>query len=140
LKEGSEAYKGDEIIQKIPDFIYRGDIRVKSAKKFFNQKEKINLEIYLKNNGNFEWINTGESHRISLGVKLFNCNNELINRDFHTILLPSIVKPKEEIKFTASIPSPGKGEWTLKFDLKKELVFWFSEKSNSQVDLKIKII
>ncbi|MFQ6082097.1 MAG: class I SAM-dependent methyltransferase [Candidatus Aminicenantia bacterium] len=141
LKEGDEALKGEETYSAIPEFIYRGDIKVIPEKNTFHMKEKINLEIILKNNSNFKWINTGESHRISLGIKLYNLNNELINRDFETILLPSEVNPGEVIKFAFSINAPPKkGEWILKFDLKKEWVFWFSEKGNPKTDLKIKVL
>ncbi|MCP2520851.1 methyltransferase domain-containing protein [Candidatus Aminicenantes bacterium AC-708-M15] len=140
LKEGNIAVRGEEIYYPIPDFIYKADIEIIPKKYFFKRGEKINLEIILRNKGNFEWINTGSSHRISLGVKLFNLNGELINRDFYTLLLPSKVKPGDTIKFHSSIPSPERGEWILKFDLKKELVFWFSEKGNPQKELRIKVI
>ncbi|MCP2605286.1 class I SAM-dependent methyltransferase, partial [Candidatus Aminicenantes bacterium AH-873-B07] len=140
FKKGHEALRGEEIYQNIPSFIYKGDIKIISNKKVFNQGEKIGLQIILKNNGNFEWINTGFSHRISLGIKLFNSNNELIDRDFYTLLLPTKVKPGDTIKFHSYIPAPEKGEWILKFDLKKEMVFWFSEKGNPQTELEIKVI
>ena len=138
-KQGDIAIRGEEVYHIIPDFIYRGDIKIIPQKKLIKHGEKIHLEIILKNNGNFEWINTGLSHRISLGVKLFNLNGELVNRDFYTLLLPSKVKPGDILKFHSSIPSPERGEWILKFDLKKELVFWFSEKGNSQEELRIKV-
>jgi len=140
-KEGNKAFRGEEVYPSIPRFVYQGDIKINSKKNIFKRKEGMSLEIILKNKSNFKWINTGHSHRIALGVKLYNLQNKLIDRDFGTIVFPREVYPGETLHFTSTITPPQeKGDWILRFDLKKELVFWFSEKGNPATDLTIKVI
>ncbi len=140
-KEGGEAIRGNETVPSIPDFIYRGDIYVSAPEKRVKKKEKVTLSITLKNSSNFTWVSTGYSHRISLGIKLFNAKRELVERDYLTLVLPKETAPGETIEFSAEITAPyKKGFWILEFDLKKELVVWFSQKGNQTFDLKLEVI
>jgi len=140
-KEGGEAAKGNETASSIPDFIYRGEIYVSSLDKRVKRKGKVTLSITLKNISNFAWVSTGYSHRISLGIKLFNAKKELVERDFLTLVLPRGIAPGETLVFSAHITAPSKkGSWILEFDLKKELVVWFSQKGNKTFDLKLEVI
>ncbi len=139
-KEGSDAQRGNEILPSIPDFIYRGSISVSSSKAAVKKKENLTFDITLKNSSNFTWVSTGYSHRISLGVQLLNAHKKLVDRDYSTVVLPREVAPEENIKFTARIKAPSKkGSWIFRFDLKKELVTWFSQEGNPCFDLKLKV-
>jgi len=139
-KKGNKAIKGDEKPIFIPDFIYRGHIGVSTSKNKVKRGKNITLEITLENNSNFTWVPKGHSHRISLGVKLFTSYHKLVERDYNTLILPKELAPGERISFSAKIPSPlKKGLWIFRFDLKKELVLWFSQKGNLIFDLKIEV-
>jgi SAM-dependent methyltransferase len=140
-KEGAGATRGNETARSIPDFIYRGEIYVSSSEKRVKRKQQVSLSITLKNNSNFTWVSTGYSHRISLGIKLFNARKELVERDFLTIVLPKDTAPGETLEFSSHITAPSKkGWWILEFDLKKELVVWFSQEGNRTFDLKLEVI
>jgi SAM-dependent methyltransferase len=140
-KEGNDALTGKEVFPEIPDFHYKSEISVIPNKAQYPKNEPVELEIKLENNGNFKWINTGNSHRIALGVQLFYPDNQLINRDFATIVLPDEVLPGKTLRFPATIKTPEeKGKWIMKFELKKELVFWFSEKGDTATDVKIEVL
>jgi SAM-dependent methyltransferase len=139
-KQGSSAKKGRELTPFIPDFIYRGDIHVSASKRKARKRESIDIDVTLRNTSNFTWVPTGFSHRISLGVKLLTENKELVERDYSTISLPKEMAPNEAVKFSAQIKGPSqKGLWNLRFDLKKELVLWFSQAGNPCFDLNIKV-
>lgn len=140
-KEGNEAFTGAEISPKIPDLHYRGDIFVKAALSSVSSGKPVELSITLINHGNFKWIPTGMSHRIALGVQLYTEDDILYERDYQTILIPEEVLPGKSIEFKTKLIAPDqKGRWTFKFDLKKELVFWFSEKGNSIAEITIDVI
>ncbi|MBD3414830.1 MAG: methyltransferase domain-containing protein [Candidatus Aminicenantes bacterium] len=140
LKPGRNGKKGREIFPVIPDYIYRGHIHVSVSKAAVHRKESLILNISLKNSSNFTWVPSGFSHRISLGVKLLTENNQLVERDYLTLTLPKEMAPEERIEFSAQVKAPPqKGSWILRFDLKKELVLWFSQKGNPCFDLKIKV-
>jgi SAM-dependent methyltransferase len=139
-KEGQEALTGEEIFSEIPDFDYNSDILIETDQSFIPPRQTIELSITLTNRGNFKWIPSGTSHRIALGVQLFTENNILFDRDYQTILIPDEVLPGKSIEFKTSLTAPDKkGRWILKFDLKKELVFWFSEKGNSVAEVLIEV-
>lgn len=135
-KEGQEALIGEEFFPEIPDFDYHGDIQVETDRSSASPGLAIELFITLTNRGNFKWIPTGMSHRIALGVQLFTEQNDLYDRDYKTILIPDEVPAGKKIEFKTELTVPDKkGRWILKFDLKKELVFWFSEKGNSVAEV-----
>ena len=139
-KQGQGALQGPDRTTQIHDFIHCSKIEAKTGSGPFPPGSKIKVKIQLTNQGNFAWINTGLSHRIALGVQLRTPDNSLSDRDHDTISLPKEVLPGETIKFEAEIKAPKtKGRWILRFDLKKELVFWFSEKGNPTYDLQIEI-
>jgi len=139
-KQGSEATKRKESEIFIPDFVYRGEINVAAAKNRVKRRENFDLNITLINQSNFTWIPGGYSHRISLGVKLLNAQKGLEERDFFTLALPKEVGPGEKISFSSSIKAPSKkGSWVLRFDLKKEMVLWFSQKENPTFDLHLEV-
>lgn len=139
-KQGQGALQDPDRIAQIHDFIYRSEINATADKNSFSPGSKIEIKIQLTNQGNFTWINTGLSHRIALGIQLLTPENSLNDRDHDTIPLPKEVLPGETIKFEAVVKSPKtKGRWILRFDLKKELVFWFSEKGNPCYDLPVNI-
>jgi SAM-dependent methyltransferase len=140
-KKGDEAFIGTEIYPAISDFNYRGEIEVSMFKKQVCANDRLDLLIRLKNTGNFKWINSGVSHRIALGIHLFTQQNKIEDRDFCTIILPQEVNAGDAIEFETLIMAPkNKGKWILRFDLKKELVFWFSEKGNPMTDVVIDVI
>jgi len=139
-KEGDEASRGDKTVPSIPDFIYKGEIYVSASETRVRRKEQLTLSITLKNSSNFTWVSTGYSHRISLGIKLFSAKKELVERDYLTLVLPNDAAPGETVEFSAPIAAPSKkGLWILEFDLKKELVVWFSQKGNHTFDLKLEV-
>jgi SAM-dependent methyltransferase len=140
-KQGDEAFIGTEIFPTIGDFDYQGEIEVRVLNNLIYSGGKLDLFIRLKNTSNFKWINSGVSHRIALGIHLFSPQNQLEDRDFCTIVIPREVDAGETIEFETSIIAPkNKGKWILRFDLKKELVFWFSEKGNPFTDVVIDVI
>jgi SAM-dependent methyltransferase len=140
-KPGDTARQGREMIADIPEFEYRGQIEVQAAAPSVAGGADIPLEISLTNQGNFTWIHSGHSHRIAIGAQLVNAGGNLVERDFATILLPQEIKPGETLTFRASIEAPGRpGSWILRFDLKKEMVFWFSEKGNAVFDLPFDVV
>ncbi|MBN2244396.1 MAG: hypothetical protein JW755_00980 [Candidatus Aminicenantes bacterium] len=105
-----------------------------------SSRQPIEIIITLTNLGNFKWIPSGTSHRIALGVQLFTENNLLFDRDYQTILIPDEVFPGDFIEFKTNLTAPDKkGRWILKFDLKKELIFWFSEKGNAVSEVFIEV-
>lgn len=139
-KKGQDAVTGEEIFPEIPDFIYRSEISADSKKNTYNCEEPVGLDISIKNRGNFKWINSGMSHRISLGIQLYSPKKKLINRDYATILIPTKVDPGKTIHFRTTVKAPeNKGDWIYRFELKKELVFWFSEHGDQTTDLCIKV-
>lgn len=139
-KPGEEALQGTEKTTPIPDFVYIGEIEATAEKKSFPVGGKIKVNLRLSNRGNFSWINTGLSHRIALGVQLFSADGSLIDRDHDTIPLPQEILPGTTSQFQAEIKAPpSQGRWIMRFDLKKELVFWFSEKGNPCFDLPVNI-
>ncbi len=140
-KKGDEALTGAEIFPAISDFVYRGEIEVCVFNKHVYAEDKMDLFIRVKNTGNFQWINGGTSHGIALGIHLFTQQNTLEEKDFCTIVFPQEVNAGETIEFKTSIMAPkNKGKWILRFDLKKELAFWFSEKGNPMTDVVIDVI
>ena len=65
----------------------------------------------------------------------------MVNRDYATIVQPGELPPGKMLNFPATIKAPEqKGKWILKFELKKELVFWFSEKGDAATDVEIETL
>jgi hypothetical protein len=138
---GNEALTGKEVFPEIPEFQYRSEISVIPDKAQYTKNEPVDLDIKLENKGNFKWINTGNSHRVALGVQLFSPDNQLVNRDYATIVLPEEVLSGKNLRFPATIKTPEeKGKWVLKFELKKELVFWFTEKGDGATEVEIEVL
>ncbi len=139
-KAGDFARRGKETMIDIPEFEYRGKISVQAAAPFFSGGTDIPLEITLTNQGNFTWIHSGHSHRIAIGVQLVNAGGVMEERDFASIVLPQKIQTGETLTFRAAVAAPDRpGNWILRFDLKKELVFWFSEKGNAFFDLPLEV-
>jgi len=71
------------------------------------------------------------SHRIAIGIKLLSLEDKIIDDSYAEIVIPNNIKVGESIVFNAEVPikmSPG--HYKLFFDLKRELITWFSEKGN----------
>ncbi len=112
-------------------FKYKGSIKVRPEKKNFLTHETMVIQVQLKNNSNFDWFSNGMSHRIAIGIKLLNLEDKIIDDAYGEIVIPHNIKIGESIDFKAEIPiKMGPGYYKLFFDLKRELITWFSEKGN----------
>jgi len=110
---------------------YKGLIKIKLENKIFLPYENMVIQVQLKNNSNFDWFSNGMSHRIAIGIKLLNIEDKIIDNAYDEIVIPHDIKIGESIDFKAEIPiKMGPGHYKLFFDLKRELVTWFSEKGN----------
>ena len=140
-KAGDQAWCGDESPAVVPDYEHRGRIQAALDATRVQPGDEVGVTIALDNTGNFNWIHSGHSHRIAIGVKLLSAEREQVNRDFASITLPRDVGPGESVTFHAAIPAPpAAGSWILRFDLKRELVCWFSERGSPPYDLSLVVV
>jgi len=130
-KDGDDVKKGDwkESVDIIP-LNYKSSMSVKLEKDNIKKNEKINLNIKLENKSNFDWYVKGVSHRIAIGIKLLDLDENVIDPGFGEILIPEDIKKGQTYSFKTSINSEklSLGKYKLFIGLKRELMTWFFEK------------
>ena len=118
---------------------YSANIYLSGEKNIFERGEKAKWEITIENTSNFDWYCHGGSHRIALGVRLLDADGNLINMDFFDSPLPEDVKQGESASFTVTmffLLQPG--NYQLFFDLKRELITWFSDRGSEPLIIDIR--
>ena len=141
-KPGDEVIKGDwNNESKYILLDYTGSMKVIFDKKEYKKGEKANVEVRLKNTSNFNWYTDGMSHRIAIGIKILDSEGNVVNPAFGEIVIPRNLEKSDAINFNASILMDIKpGIYKVFFDLKRELMTWFSEKGNSPFIVDIEIL
>ncbi len=126
IKTGKTATKyPDELFDYQPDY-HCAEIDVLNLDNIVPAGSKIHVELKITNHGQYVWKNkTNDLTR--LGILLLDTNNNLIERDFRRIDLPSEVSPGESIKIFSDIDGINtKGIFIFRFDMVHEFVCWFS--------------
>ncbi len=130
-KDGDDVKKGDwkESVDIIP-LNYKSSMSVELERDNIKKNEKINLNIKLENKSNFDWYVKGVSHRIAIGIKLLDLDENVIDSGFGEILIPEDIKKGQTYSFKTSINSEklSPGKYKLFIGLKRELMTWFFEK------------
>ena len=105
-----------------------------------------------KNQGDTHWIclgdflgsgamNLGEGGYVSLGVKLFAENGELIDDNYGRGPFSCNVAPGNEAKVTALLRAPKTpGKFRLKLDLVDEGITWFEDRGSEPLDVWITVV
>jgi len=143
IKPGNKVKYGTwSGFDKIEKLKYKGEIEVMlQDKENLTENSEIGFSIKLKNNSNFKWFVEGGSHRIAIGIKLLDLNNKIINDAFDELKIPKDLDIGESIVFNATIKNNlRKGKYRLFFDLKREIITWFSEKGSSPFLIDIEIV
>ena len=142
-KEGNSVKKGDwkESINILP-LDYSSTIKVNLEQDEIKERDEIKLKINLDNKCNFDWFVKGVSHRIAIGIKLLNMDEDEIDPGFGEILIPEDVKQNTSFSFSNSISSRNlkPGKYKLFIGLKRELMTWFFEKGQKPEIVEINII
>lgn len=141
FKPGEEVERGEWIGEsRFETYTYKGEIEVKADKQVLKKGEALNLELYVKNTGNFDWYTDGYSHRIAVHVKLLEDNGNVLDHYFSEIVIPRHIKINDSLQFVSVLPLDlDKGKYKLFFDLKKERVLGYSDRGNPGFYLEIEM-
>ena len=140
IKPGSQAIRGEEIQNKIPEFKYGAMIQIMRDQGKILTGTEFPVTVYLKNHSTFNWFVSGMSHRIAVGLKLMDADGIMLNEGYGDFTIPKNIPIGTEIEFTTIIKAPEKpGSYKILFDLKRELITWFCERGNTPFVLDIEV-
>jgi SAM-dependent methyltransferase len=130
-KPGDGARRGPEKPAAITRFRYDAGIRARLEKSRAAAGEEMAVRFELENRCDFTWFAGGMSHRIAVAVKLLAPDGREIDPGYCDFTLPGDVRRGERLSFAARIKAPpAPGRYRFLFDMKKELITWFSEKGS----------
>ncbi len=140
IKPGNQAIQGEEISGDIPEFKYGAEIQIKREGDAVLPGSDIPITVYLKNQSTFNWFVSGMSHRIAVGLKLMDADGNMLDEGFGDFAIPKNILIGTEIEFTTTIKAPDKpGRYKILFDLKRELITWFSEQGTTPFFLNVEV-
>lgn len=142
FKAGEEVKRGEWIKEtQFDTYTYKGEIKVKAGKQVLKKGEALDLELFVKNTGNFDWYTDGYSHRIAVHVKLLEDDGCVLDHHFSEIVIPQHIKINDSLQFASVLPlALDKGKYKLFFDLKKERVLGYSDQGNPGFYMDIEIV
>jgi len=140
FKPGNLAVRGEEKKVKIPEFKYGADIQIKTKVTKVKAGADIPITIFLKNLSTFNWFVSGMSHRIAVGLKLQDADGNMLDEGYGEFSIPRNLPIGSEIEFATTIKAPQHpGRYKILFDLKRELITWFSERGTTPFTLDIEV-
>jgi len=140
-KPGDKVKRGEWLENlDIISYEYKGVIRVEGKNAVLKRGDKLDLDIEVKNSGNFFWYTDGYSHRIAIAVKLLKYDGAVSDHFFSEIVIPEHVDVNKSQRFNGElILNLAPGKYKLFFDLKKERVLGFSDQGNEPCIIDIEI-
>ena len=140
-KPGDNVLRGEPSgATEIASLNYSADINLTGEKDTFAPGRKAEWELSIQNISNFDWFCGGGSHRIALGVRLLDADGNLLDMNFFDNPLPGDVKKGETVSFKVTMDVPSQpGHYQLFFDLKRELITWFSDRGSAPLAVDIQI-
>ena len=140
-KPGDSVSRGEASVgTEIAPLNYSAEINLSGEKDTFQPGEQATWTLTIDNTSNFDWYCGGGSHRIALGVRLLDGYGNLLDMNFFDSPLPQNVKRGESVSFDIALDVPAQpGHYQLMFDLKRELITWFSDRGSAPVTIDIRL-
>jgi len=118
----------------------RLELQAPGTKERARAGERLTVRVRAENTGNTLWLHearTGGGH-VRLGAQLWRGDSELIDRDYHRVVLPADVPPGGRCELLAELPVPAvPGSYRLVLDLVAEGRAWFGSKGSPTLALQL---
>jgi predicted O-methyltransferase YrrM len=125
---------------KQPEYL-TAELAVTIDRHVFGADEPIEVGITARNTGLATWLPSDSADGpVRLGVHLLDRLGNWIDNDFARVDLPlRMIRPGDEVRFSATLPSPPKGSFDLDFDLVADGVTWFARNGSQTVRVAVDI-
>jgi SAM-dependent methyltransferase len=102
--------------------------------------EPIPLTLTVRNTGRARWLPSGEPFGgVWIGVRLYDREGSMINREYGGIAIPTPLGPGEETSFDATVAPLAQGQYVMEIDCVAQQVAWFSQIGSTPARVEVQV-